>query len=62
VADATVCAAEAVRAVRVTGPSIGTTLAGQPAQVCGNNDLVIDPGERWSVPVFVFNTFGARAP
>src|SRR5262249_34190807 len=30
-----------------------------PSQVCGNGNAALDPGERWSVPVQLFNVGGA---
>lgn len=57
VTDASPCASTATRAIAVSAPNIVAN-GGVPVQVCGDNDAVIEPGERWRVPVTLNNTGG----
>jgi len=58
VTDSSGCQAVATQAIVVRAPDIelltGSTSTGL-AQVCGNNDANIDPGERWKLPVTLKN-------
>ena len=51
--------------VQVTGPNIQlqqtSNIPGSLTQVCGNNDQVVDPGERWQTSLQVRNTGAAAA-
>jgi lysyl endopeptidase len=47
------------RALDVRGPQLAATAAGNPVQVCGNNDGKIDPGELWQQPVSLSNSGNA---
>lgn len=58
VTDSTGCTGEASRAINVGAPDIVATFSAA-RQVCGNGDANIDPGERWQVPVSLFNSGGA---
>src|SRR5690606_1801344 len=42
-------------ALDVLGPALSAS-AGAPQQLCGNGDAVLDPGERWRLPVTLRNT------
>lgn len=57
VTDATGCTGQAQRAVNVSAPDIVPT-AQAAQQVCGDGDAAIEPGERWRVPVRLFNAGG----
>lgn len=57
VTDATGCVGQAQRAINVSAPDVVATA--QPAQqVCGDGDAAIEPGERWRIPVRLFNAGG----
>ncbi|HET7845338.1 MAG TPA: hypothetical protein VFL14_14370 [Xanthomonadales bacterium] len=57
VTDATGCTGQAQRAINVSAPDIVATA--QPAQqVCGDGDAAVEPGERWRIPVRLFNAGG----
>jgi hypothetical protein len=58
VTDATGCTGQASMAINVNSPDLVVT-ASTPQQVCGNGNAAIEPGERWRVPVSIFN---ASAP
>ena len=45
------CTGAATKAVVIRAPEIDLLSASAATQVCGNNDSVVDPGERWQVPV-----------
>ncbi len=56
ITDADGCTSGASQAVVIQAPEINLLNQGSvPAQVCGNNDSFIDPGERWQVPVSIQN-------
>ncbi len=56
ITDANGCTGGTNKAVVIQAPEINLLNQGSvPAQVCGNNDGFIDPGERWRVPVTVQN-------
>lgn len=57
VQDSANCSAEATRAINVAAPDIVVT-PGTPTQLCGDNDTVLEPGERWNVPVTIQNSGG----
>jgi hypothetical protein len=57
VTDATGCTGQAQRAINVSAPDIVAT-AQAAQQVCGDGDAAIEPGERWRVPVRLFNAGG----
>ena len=57
VTDATGCTGTAQRAINVSAPDIVAT-AQAAQQVCGDGDTAIEPGERWRVPVRLFNAGG----
>ena len=50
------CQVKETRGQEVTGPVIELTDVGTPDQLCGDNDAVIEPGERWRIPVEFTNT------
>lgn len=52
VTDALGCAVEQSGAISVRASQVSLS-AGTPTQLCGNNNAVIDPGERWRVPMTV---------
>lgn len=54
VTDRNNCSAYAQRAVVVRAPDI-TVTAEAPAQLCGNGNAEIDPGELWRIPVSLTN-------
>ncbi|MEZ5455745.1 MAG: hypothetical protein R3F04_06465 [Lysobacteraceae bacterium] len=58
VSDGSGCAVTISRALDVAGPKLIAN-AGTPTQLCGNNDAVMNPGERWRLPVSLQNTGGA---
>jgi hypothetical protein len=60
VTDATGCVGQAQRAVTILAPDVRAT-AGAPVEVCGDGDNVIEPGERWRIPVTLTNQAGAQA-
>lgn len=53
------CSDDDARAIDVSAPDLVAT-PGTPFQVCGDSDVAIEPGERWSVPV-TLNNAGGRA-
>lgn len=57
ITDADGCTSGSSKAVVIQAPEINllNTGSGTPVQVCGNNDTLIDPGERWRVPVSIQN-------
>lgn len=55
VTDSAGCSRTVSEALDITGPALDIASAGAPAQVCGNNDGKIDPGERWQQAVTVRN-------
>ncbi|MGD9582641.1 MAG: serine protease [Lysobacterales bacterium] len=57
VTDASPCASTATRAIAVSAPNIVAN-GGAPTQLCGDNDAVLEPGERWQIPVTLSNTGG----
>lgn len=57
VTDAANCAASASLTINVSAPDI-TAQAGTATQVCGDGDAVVEPGERWQVPVTLTNVGG----
>lgn len=59
VTDATGCAGQAQRALVVLAADVRAT-AGTPVEVCGDGDGVIEPGERWRLPVTLTNQTGAQ--
>lgn len=61
VVDSAGCGTTVARALDVTGATL-TATAGTPAQVCGDNDAAIEPGERWRVPVTLRNTGSVALP
>ena len=60
VTDATGCQSQASRAINVAGPDLVVT-AQAPQQICGNGNAAIEPGERWRVPVSIFNASAATS-
>lgn len=54
------CSAEARHAIRIDAPDLIAT-AVAPSQVCGDGDGLIEPGERWQVPVAIRNAGSALA-
>lgn len=58
VSDSSGCAVTISRALDVAGPKLIAN-AGTPTQICGNNDAVMNPGERWRLPVSLQNSGGA---
>jgi lysyl endopeptidase len=59
VSDSSGCAGTISRALDVAGPKLIAN-AGTATQICGNNDTVMNPGERWRLPVSLQNS-GAAA-
>lgn len=57
VSDGSSCAGIGSLAVNVRAPDI-TVQSGSPVQVCGDGDGVVEPGERWQVPVTLSNVGG----
>jgi lysyl endopeptidase len=57
VTDGAGCSALATRALDVVGADLAVT-PGNPAQLCGNGNAGLDPGERWRLPVTVRNDGG----
>ncbi|HVF36110.1 MAG TPA: M23 family metallopeptidase [Candidatus Saccharimonadia bacterium] len=57
---ATGCSAEARHAIRIDAPDLVATAAA-PTQVCGDGDALVEPGERWQVPVNLRNAGSALA-
>lgn len=57
VTDSTGCTGQVQRAINVSGIDIVAT-ALPLQQVCGDFDAAIEPGERWSLPVRLFNAGG----
>jgi lysyl endopeptidase len=55
--DASVCPGSGSLAINVSAPDI-TAQAGTKVQVCGDGDSVIEPGERWQLPVTLTNVGG----
>ena len=55
VSDASQCPGTGALAVNILGPDVHA-VAAAPVQVCGDNDAVMEPGERWQVPVTLTNT------
>jgi hypothetical protein len=56
VTDSAGCQAEVTASIAVSSPQIDVLSdAAGLVQVCGNNDGVIDPGERWKLPVTLKN-------
>lgn len=61
VRDSAGCTAAAQRAINVVGHRVRLASAlGQPAEVCGDGDATIEPGERWRLTGELLNA-GARA-
>ncbi len=61
VRDSSGCESTAQRAVSVIGHRVLPQAAlGQPIQVCGDGDAVVEPGERWRLDVDLINA-GERA-
>lgn len=61
VTDSAGCSAAQTRALDVLAPRLNAS-AGAPAQVCGDGDAALEPGERWRLPVTLTNTGGAALP
>lgn len=62
IVDADGCTGGINKAVVIQAPEINLLNQGSvPEQVCGNNDSLIDPGERWRVPVSIQNNGFASA-
>ncbi|MCG6117880.1 MAG: hypothetical protein MEQ07_06765 [Aquimonas sp.] len=61
VADSAGCASITSRALDVLAPQLSAT-AGSPAQVCGDGDAALEPGERWRLPVTLSNSGSAALP
>ncbi len=61
VTDSSGCQATATQAIVVQAPVIAISSTGALEQVCGNNDNVIDPGERWKLPVTLKNNGSVSA-
>lgn len=59
VRDSAGCTASASRALDVVAPDIGFTSAGSATQICGNGNAIVNPGERWRIPVTLRNNGGA---
>ncbi|MBK8286300.1 MAG: hypothetical protein IPK97_16280 [Ahniella sp.] len=57
VTDAGSCSFQATRAINVSAPDIVVTESA-PVQTCGDNDAVMEPGERWNIPVSISNSGG----
>lgn len=55
VADRNGCEASVSRALDVRGARIEVATQGTPQQLCGNGDAVMNPGERWRLPVTLRN-------
>ena len=49
------CTTTLQRALVIEGPRVSVTAAGVPQQLCGDGDGILDPGERWRVPVLIRN-------
>ena len=61
VTDGSGCPAAVSRALDVVAAQISAS-AGMPAQVCGNGNAGVDPGERWRLPVTLTNSGNAPLP
>ncbi|MDJ0654220.1 MAG: PKD domain-containing protein [Xanthomonadales bacterium] len=61
VTDSTSCAASATFGLVAQGPSVVVAGVGTPAEVCGDGDAELEPGESWSFPVTLRNTGNAAA-
>ena len=59
VIDAEGCTGGTNKAVVIEAPQIDLVTTGAAAQVCGNNNSTIDPGERWRIPVTLQNNGNA---
>jgi len=57
VTDVGACPGSGTLAINVTAPDI-TAQGGNAVQVCGDGDGVVEPGERWRVPVTLANVGG----
>jgi hypothetical protein len=55
------CDAAVSHAMVVNAPGVQWLSTGTPVQVCGDGDVVVEPGEEWSVPVTVNNVGNAAA-
>ena len=55
VRDSSGTMATSSRTFEVRGPLLSAAATGQPSEVCGNGDGVLDPGERWQLPVRISN-------
>lgn len=55
------CGGFASRALDVVAPTLNAS-ASAPQQVCGDGDGLIEPGERWRIPVTLRNNGGAPLP
>ena len=45
------CAVKSTMGQTVSGPLIDLTSVGTPTQLCGDGDAIVEPGERWRLPV-----------
>jgi hypothetical protein len=55
VTDADGVVSSATRALEIRGPILVAEPAGAPVQLCGNGDAILDPGERWQLPIRLSN-------
>ena len=58
ISDSSGCSVTVSRALDVAGPKLIAN-AGTATQICGNNDAMMNPGERWRLPVSLQNSGGA---
>ncbi len=58
VTDATGCSSSTDFGLVVEAPAVQLSQVGEPAEMCGDGDTDIDPGEAWRFPVSLINTGG----
>ncbi|MCF6289289.1 MAG: hypothetical protein L3J53_08670 [Proteobacteria bacterium] len=61
ITDSDGCASIGTKAVVIQAPNISLLNSGETAQLCGNDDNVIDPGERWRVSANMQNNGSVSA-
>lgn len=59
VTDDEACVATAAYGQVVAGPEVELVDVGEPAQICGDGDAVMEPGERWRFPMQLRNSGAA---